>query len=105
MKKSLRIKDVIKLLNETLDEYGNLPVVLASDSELNSVGTFNPDLEAGDNISIEKGIAVLFPFVEGLDVEDIKGVTVSDNSVYDDEGEYDDELDELTEFYPDEDDE
>lgn len=105
MKKSLRIKDVIKLLNETLDEYGNIPVVLASDSELNSVGTFNPDLEAGDNISIEKGIAVLFPFVEGLDVEDIKGATVSDNSVYDDEGEYDDELDELTEFYPDEDDE
>ena len=105
MKKSLRIKDVIRLLSETLDEYGNLPVVLASDSEVNSVGTFNPDLEAGDNVLVEKGIAVLFPFVEGLDVEDIKGATVSENSMYDNEGEYEDELDELADFYPDEDDE
>lgn len=105
MKKSLRIKDVVKLLNETLEEYGNIPVVLASDSEITSVGTFNPDLEAGDNVSIEKGIAVLFPFIEGLDIEDIKGASVSDNSMYDDEGEYEDELDELADFYPDEDDE
>lgn len=105
MKKSLRIKDVIKLLNETLEEYGNIPVVLASDSEITSVGTFNPDLEAGDNVSVEKGIAVLFPFIEGLDIEDIKGASISDNSMYDDEGEYEDELDELADFYPDEDDE
>lgn len=105
MKKSLRIKDIIGLLNETLEEYGNIPVVLASDSEITSVGTFNPDLEAGDNVSIEKGIAVLFPFVEGLDIEDIKGTTSSENSMYDGEGEYEDELDELADFYPDEDDE
>lgn len=99
MKKSLRIKDVIKLLNETLDEYGNIPIVLASDSEVNSVGTFNPDMGAGDNISVEKGIAILFPFIEGLDIDDIKGVTVSEHSMYNDSDEEDEELDDLPLYY------
>ena len=71
--KTAKISDLIHLLQETIEEYGNLPIVLASDSEINSVGTINTDNTIEANITEEGGIAILFPHAEGLYLEDVSG--------------------------------
>ena len=78
--KTAKISDLIKLLSNAMEEYGNLPIVLASDSEINSVGTINIDNDLAENITEECGVVVLFPHAEGLYLEDIQG--------YEDEEEY-----------------
>ena len=71
--KTAKISDLIKLLSNAMEEYGNLPIVLASDSEVNSVGTINTDNDTTENITEECGVIVLFPHAEGLYLDDIQG--------------------------------
>jgi len=87
--KTAKISDLIKLLSNAMEEYGNLPVVLASDSEVNSVGTINTDSDLTENITEECGVIVLFPHAEGLYLDDIQGY--EDEEAYnEDEDDYED---------------
>lgn len=71
--KTTKISDLIRLLQETMEEYGNLPIVLAADSEISSVGTINTDNSIDANITEEGGLVILFPHAEGLYLEDVSG--------------------------------
>lgn len=71
--KTAKISGLIKLLQAAQEEYGDLPVVLSSDCELNSIGTITTENELEDNIAEESGIIVLYPHIENLYLDDIKG--------------------------------
>jgi len=82
--KTAKISDLIKLLSNAMEEYGNIPVVLASDSEINSVGTINVDDDLNENLTEENGVAILFPHAEGLYLDDIQGYESEEDEAYDD---------------------
>lgn len=92
--KTAKLSDLIRLLSNAMEEYGNLPVVLASDSEINSVGTINTDNDTSENITEESGVVILFPHAEGLYLDDIQGYESDEDDTYNDEDYYeDDDLD------------
>lgn len=76
--KTEKISDLIKMLKDLKDEFGDLPVYLSSDSEGNSFGTIHGYSSIG---SIRKGIlgdgevvAIgIYPWEEGFDYLDIVG--------------------------------
>lgn len=89
--KTAKLSDLIRLLSNAMEEYGNLPVVLASDSEINSVGTINTDNDTSENITEESGVIVLFPHAEGLYLDDIQGYESDEDDAYNDEDDYEDD--------------
>ena len=90
--KTAKISDLIKLLSNAMEEYGNIPIVLASDSEINSVGTINTDNDLTENITEECGVAVLFPHAEGLYLDDIQGYESDEDDTYNDEEDNNDDI-------------
>lgn len=96
--KTAKISDLIKLLSNAMEEHGNLPVVLASDSEVNSVGTINTDNDLTENITEESGVIILFPHAEGLYLDDIQGYE-SDEDNTEEEDYYDEDNDDFFDNY------
>lgn len=97
--KTAKISDLIKLLQTAQEEYGDRPIVLSADSELNSIGTINTNNELDENITEENGIIILYPHIEGLYLDDIKGCRQETVSDYEETDEYEDNDDDLFDDY------
>lgn len=68
--KTLKVSELIKLLKMVKRDFGDLPVVLSSDSEGNSLGTI---VGTGD-IGYLDDVIILYPNKEGLEMEDLRFV-------------------------------
>lgn len=76
--KTNTISDLIRMLEDLKDDFGDLPVFVSSDSEGNSFGTLHGYSSIG---SIRKGVngdgeivAIgIYPWEEGLDYTDMTG--------------------------------
>lgn len=92
--KTINLSDLISMLQEAEDTFGNLPVVLAGDTEGNDFGIINPDGMSSVEANVVKnhGILCLYPDVDKLDLEEVKGYNEDD---YDDEDDDDNYVDEL----------
>lgn len=88
---TIKLRELIKNLQEVLASEGNIPVAMSKDSEGNSYNTLSADDLIGDCIAIERGICVLYPWAECEDVEEIKGALITDEE--EEEEEEDDSYD------------
>lgn len=68
--KTLKVSELIKLLKMVKRDFGDLPVVLSSDSEGNSLGT----IVGTEDIGYLDDVVILYPNKEGIEMEDLRFV-------------------------------
>jgi hypothetical protein len=66
--KTLKISELINMLNMVKRDFGDLPVVLSSDSEGNSLGT----IKGTQDVGCLDDVIILYPNEEGIDMEDLR---------------------------------
>lgn len=66
--KTLKLSELIKLLEMVKRDFGDLPVVLSSDSEGNSLGT----IIGSQDVGCLDDVIILYPNKEGLEMEDLR---------------------------------
>ena len=72
--KTMKISELIAALEELKSEAGDLPIVMSSDEEGNSFGTFSADGSFG----YESGVATLWPYEGCADLDGIEGYVPDD---------------------------
>lgn len=68
--KTIKIADLIKMLEMVKKDFGNLPVVLSSDSEGNGFGT----IIGTQDVGCLDDVLILYPHEEGFEMEDLRFV-------------------------------
>lgn len=68
--KTLKVSELIKLLKMVKRDFGDLPVVLSSDSEGNSLGT----IIGSQDVGYLDDVIILYPNKEGIEMEDLRFV-------------------------------
>ena len=66
--KTLKISECIKVLEQFKKELGDMPIILWSDPEGNSMGTLSKDSIEWDKTKLGNTL-FLFPFNEGIEYE------------------------------------
>lgn len=96
--KTSKVSELIKALQSIQEDYGNLPVVIASDAELNSVGTINA-ANPEEMLMEDNGILVLYPNQSDLYLDDIKGYAQPNYTDYEEEEDEDEDDKDLFDDY------
>lgn len=68
--KTLKVSELIKLLEMVKRDFGDLPVVLSSDSEGNSLGT----IIGKQDVGYLDDVIILYPHESGFEMEDLRFV-------------------------------
>lgn len=68
--KTLKLSELIQLLEMVKRDFGDLPVVLSSDSEGNSLGT----IVGTQDVGCLDDVIILYPHEEGIEMEDLRFV-------------------------------
>lgn len=68
--KTLKLSELIQLLEMVKRDFGDLPVVLSSDSEGNSLGT----IIGTQDVGCLDDVIILYPHEEGIEMEDLRFV-------------------------------
>ena len=68
--KTLKLSELIQLLERVKRDFGDLPVVLSSDSEGNSLGT----IIGTQDVGCLDDVIILYPHEEGIEMEDLRFV-------------------------------
>ena len=68
--KTLKVSELIKLLEMVKRDFGDFPVVLSSDSEGNSLGT----ITGSQDVGYLDDVIILYPNKEGIEMEDLRFV-------------------------------
>lgn len=66
--KTLKLSELIQLLEMVKRDFGDLPVVLSSDSEGNSLGT----IIGSQDVGCLDDVIILYPNKGGLEMEDLR---------------------------------
>lgn len=68
--KTLKLSELIQLLEMVKRDFGDLPVVLSSDSEGNSLGT----IIGKQDVGCLDDVIILYPHEEGVEMEGLRFV-------------------------------
>ena len=68
--KTLKLSELVQLLEMVKRDFGDLPVVLSSDSEGNSLGT----IIGTQDVGCLDDVIILYPHEEGIEMEDLRFV-------------------------------
>lgn len=68
--KTLKLSELIQLLEMVKRDFGDLPVVLSSDSEGNRFGT----IIGTQDVGCLDDVIILYPHEEGIEMEDLRFV-------------------------------
>ena len=68
--KTLKLSELVQLLEMVKRDFGDLPVVLSSDSEGNSLGT----IIGAQDVGCLDDVIILYPHEEGIEMEDLRFV-------------------------------
>lgn len=68
--RTLKLSELIQLLETLKRDFGDLPVVLSSDSEGNSLGT----IIGVQDVGCLDDVIILYPHEEGIEMEDLRFV-------------------------------
>ena len=68
--KTLKLSELIQLLEMVKRDFGDLPVVLSSDSEGNSLGT----IIGTQDVGCLDDVIILYPHEERIEMEDLRFV-------------------------------
>ena len=68
--KTLKLSELIQLLEMVKRDFGDLPVVLSSGSEGNSLGT----IVGTQDVGCLDDVIILYPHEEGIEMEDLRFV-------------------------------